>query len=459
MGKIETIEIENVRVSFRRGLQSRKRKIGASRRSRPRSAYSSYSFYPSHSSIAGLTAGGMGCLNLGGGAMRQKEDAMEWKVTLSDLCYDDTERRAVDETLASGWLTMGPRVAAFEEALSKRLDGVAVVMVSSATAALHLSALALGIGPGDEVIVPSLTFAATANIVRIAGARPVFADIVSLAEPTLDPAHARSLITARTRAMIPVHYAGFACRMAELSAIAVQAARRLAIIEDAAHAVGGFAPDGRPLGTIGDTGAFSFFSNKNLATGEGGAVAARDSALAERLRRLRCHGLTAGTWTRHKGGGGDYDVAEVGLNYRPSEITAALGLAQLSKFDAMQAARRRLYEAYLERLAPLKERVVIPFAGQTAKGGKAPGRPAYHIFPILLPDEPSRDRVAGALRDAGIQTSHHYRPLHQMTAYREGAAPLPITEEFASRELTLPFHPKMTLGNVDLIVGVITRSL
>ena len=379
---------------------------------------------------------------------------MEWEITFSDLCYGDAERRAVDEVLACRWLTMGPRVSEFEQALSQRLGGAHVVAVSSCTAALHLALLALSIGPGDEVIVPSLTFAATANVAAMCGAKPVFADVVSSQEPTIDPAHVRSLVTEQTRAIIPVHYGGVSCRMFDLLAIATCGERQIAVVEDAAHAFGGEGGTGRPLGTIGAAGAFSFFSNKNLATGEGGAAVTNDPALAAKIRRMRSHGLDSSTWTRHKGGGGGaYDVIEPGLNYRPSEITAALGLAQLAKFDALQSKRKRLHETYVEALKGM-ESLTIPFEGLATEG-----RRAYHLFPVLFADATARDRAADCLRDARIQTSHHYRPLHTMSAYRDATLSLPKTEEFAARELSLPFHPNMTDSDVELVVQTIRWSL
>lgn len=377
---------------------------------------------------------------------------MEWKVTLGDLCYDESERQAVGDVLRSGWLSMGARVAAFERALSKRLGGAHAIMVNSGTAALHLALVGLGVGRGAEVVVPAMTFVATANVARQCGARVLVADIVAPEEPTIDPEHCASLVTERTRAVMPVHYAGFSCRMLELFQIALEH-ERLSLVEDAAHALGGEGGNAQPLGAMGDAGAFSFFSNKNLAVGEGGAVVTHDPELADRLTRLRSHGMTSTSYARHHRGSSNYDVREPGFNYRPTEISAALGLAQNDKFDDMQARRAALYDMYCERLDPV-EAVTIPFRGRPVEG-----RPAYHIFPVLLPDTETRDRAGDNLRAADVQTSHHYQPLHHLTAYRNAMTVLPRAEDYARRELTLPFHPRMSDADVDYVTEALIRAL
>ena len=377
---------------------------------------------------------------------------LSWKIELSDLCYGDAERRAIADVLDSNWLTMGPRVEEFEGALSRYVGGAKVVLTSSCTTALQIAMMIHSIGPGDEVILPSMTFVATANVVRLAGAQPVFADIISVEEPTIDPKHVESLITKRTRAIVPMHYAGFSCRMSDLYQVSVGAEREIKIIEDAAHAFGGTDDSGGALGTVGDSGAYSFFSNKNLVTGEGGAFVTRDAALEKHARRLRSHGMTTGTWARHAGAP-DYDVTDPGLNARPTEITAALGLTQLGKFATAQDARACLREAYVSQLSNLPA-ITIPFR---SVDGEA--RPANHILPILLPNRDKRDRVAIALREKAIQTSHHYRPVHLLSAYADGALPLPRTETFADREMTLPLHPNMTNHDVNFVVEALRQAL
>lgn len=377
---------------------------------------------------------------------------LNWRVELSDLCYGEAERLAVADVLNSNWLTMGPRVEELERALSAQLEGAGVVLTSSCTTALQLALLLFGVGAGDEVIVPSLSFVATANVVRLAGATPVFADIVSVEEPTIDPEHVAALVTERTSAVIPMHYGGSSCQMSALLEVARRSDHAIRVVEDAAHAFGGMCDSGEALGTLGDAGAFSFFSNKNLATGEGGALVTRDTDLEERARRLRSHGLTSGTWVRHASSPG-YDVTEPGLNARPTEITAALGLAQLSKFSIAQDVRRQLWEEYVALLGD-EAAITIPFRNAAKEA-----RSACHIFPILLPDSETKALARSALREAAIQTSHHYEPIHRFSAYSDGAPSLPRTEEFAERELTLPLHPNMTTVDVALVAETLLKAL
>ena len=228
------------------------------------------------------------------------EPAVTWKHVLSDPQLDEHEIANVTDVLRSGWLTQGPRCQEFEERFAHMLgaDPLGAKLVSSCTAALHLGLAALGIGVGDEVIVPSMTFVATANCVRYVGAQPVFADIVSDDDFSIDPNEVERKITANTRAVICVHYAGYPAHMDALAAVCERYG--LALIEDAAHA-----PltksGGQALGTIGDVGCFSFFSNKNLVMGEGGLALAKDPSIAERIGRMRSHGMTTVTLDRHKG--------------------------------------------------------------------------------------------------------------------------------------------------------------
>ncbi len=252
---------------------------------------------------------------------------MSDQLPLSAPSFDEAEAQAVAEVVRSGWLTMGPRTATFENAFAEFVGSPNAVMASSCTAALHLAFAALNLGPGDEVIVPSLTFVATANAVAYTGATPVFADIVSLERPLIDPEAVRALIGPRTRAICAVHYAGYVADMAALRRLADQ--HGLALVEDAAHSPGARSPEG-PAGSLGDISCFSFFSNKNLVTGEGGMATSGDDRLVSRMRLLRAHGMTATSWDRERGHASGYDVVERGYNYRPSELEAALGLVQLA---------------------------------------------------------------------------------------------------------------------------------
>ena len=254
---------------------------------------------------------------------------MAWEVPFFDLVLGEEEKLAALRVINSNWLTAGPTIAEFETDFSAALDtDLQAVAVSSATAALHLSLLALGVGPGDEVIVPSLTFVACANAIRYVGATPVFADVTSELDWNISPADVASKITPRTRAIMVMHYAGYGCaidRFADLAQL-----NGLLLIEDCSHAALG-TWKGKSLGTFGDTGCFSFYSNKNMTTGEGGMVISRNLELIERFRILRSHGITASTYQRFKGHAYGYDVAELGYNYRLDEIRAAIGIEQLRK--------------------------------------------------------------------------------------------------------------------------------
>lgn len=373
-----------------------------------------------------------------------------WKVQLFELNYDELEVQAVEEVVRSGWITMGPKTSEFEGAFQRQLDGHMCTAVSSGTAALHLAVLALGLEPGDEVIVPALTFVADANVVRMVGAIPVFADCESIENWNIGVESIRQRITPRTRAVICVHYAGYACRMAELRALCDE--NGLSLIEDVAHAPGGTYGD-LPLGTIGDLGCFSFFTNKNLSVGEGGMVAVGDRDLNAKVRLLRSHGMTTLTLDRHEGRAISYDVLQPGLNYRIDEIRAALGLVQLSKLAAANRRRAEL-SAYYDSLLDGLEGVERPFRGYE------PGVNTYHILPVILDDGLDRDSIIGGLRTRGIQASIHYPTIPGFEAYSgEDRAETPVASEIAGRELTLPLYPTMGDGKVEMVCEAIADSI
>ncbi|MBM3334817.1 DegT/DnrJ/EryC1/StrS family aminotransferase [Candidatus Sumerlaeota bacterium] len=402
---------------------------------------------------------------------------MNWEVPLFNLTLDAAEQEAVLAVMKSGWLTQGERVADFERTFAERLGSRFAIAVSSCTAGLHLVAHALGLGQSDEVILPSLSFVAAANVTVETGATPVFADVESFNRPLLDPVDVERKITDRTRAIIALHYAGHPCDMTALCEVAQ--CHNLHIIEDCAHA-----PlaewDGRKVGTFGIAGVFSFFSNKNLATGEGGMIVTDDPALAQRLALLRSHGMTHPTLDRHKGHAFGYDVIEAGFNYRMDEMRAAIGLVQLNKLESNNERRAQCAARYCELLADL-EWAEVPFLRQKSKGkrqkskvesqkskvkspkSKVQGqRSVYHIFPIILGDDaPSRDRLMKALRDDRIQTSIHYRPIHDFTFYRQRYptpdARLPITSALAPGLLTLPLYPTLTAEQQEKVVTSLAR--
>jgi dTDP-4-amino-4,6-dideoxygalactose transaminase len=374
-------------------------------------------------------------------------------IPLSDLDFGPEEEVAVLRVLRSRWLSMGPEVQAFEAAMASMLGVDHAIAVSNGTSALHLAYLALGIGPGSEVIQPAINFVAAANTTVAVGATPVFADIVGVDEPTIDPAAVERLITKETRAVVAMHYGGYAARLAELRALCDR--HGLGLIEDACHAVGATyhdavpgIPDGAMLGTVGDVGCFSFFSNKNLVTGEGGLVATRRGDLAERIRLLRSHGMTTMTWDRHRGHASQYDVVANGYNYRMDEMRAALGQCQLAKLARNNARRRDVAAAYRRAVADLHG-WTVPFASY-------PGESACHLSVVIAPDAASRSAAVTQLKADGIQTSLHYPCIADFTAFQwTRSSALDRSRDFASRALTLPLFPALPVEDVQAICGLL----
>jgi len=374
-----------------------------------------------------------------------------WKARLSELEFDEKELLGVVDAFDSQWITAGPRTEAFEKAFAERTGATDAVAVTNGTAALFLGLKALDIGPGDEVLCPSLTFVATAAAVVQCGGTPVFVDICSLENPTMDPEDAERKITPRTKAILPVHYAGIPANLDQLAVLACT--RGLALIEDAAHAPGAsFA--GRSCGTWGSAGCFSFFGNKNMTTAEGGMITTCDPEVAKRLRLLRSHGMTVTSWDRDKGRPAHYDVLEIGYNFRFDDIRAAIGLVQLAKLEAMNQRRAELVQRYNDRFSESGLDLILPFASiPEAK------RPSYHIYPVVFPTMEERNKIGDLLQKDGIQTSLHYSPVHWFTAFRKVVPGLclPVTESFASRELTLPLYPSLSEAQVDTIVSTVVH--
>src|SRR5690349_17187891 len=376
-----------------------------------------------------------------------------WRIPLSDIDLGNEELSLVEEVLKSRWLTMGRVTQDFESAFASYTGAKHALAVTNATAALHMACMAIGLKPGDEVIVPSLTFVASANSIRYTGAIPVFADVTSESNLNISVDAIEALITKRTRAIMLVHYGGYACEMPRILELAHK--HELKVIEDAAHAAGSWLQS-RHLGTWGDIGCFSFFSNKNMTTGEGGMVITNDDALFEKLRLLRSHGMTTLTWDRHKGHAWSYDVVDLGYNYRIDEIRAALGTVQLSKLDRNNECRRQLTQVYRDLLEELPQ-IGVPFSHH-------PGITSAHIMPILLPLGSNRVEFMENMKSQGIQTSIHYPPIHKFTSYQEFGGEilsqrLLLTENVSNREVTLPLYPAMDEENVLTIVQGISNSL
>jgi dTDP-4-amino-4,6-dideoxygalactose transaminase len=347
---------------------------------------------------------------------------------------------------------MGDQTRAFETEFSDMLGAESQCLaVSSATAALHMSLIAWGVGSGDEVIIPALTFVADANVVRMVGATPVLADSVSLDNWNVSSDTVREKITPKTRAVIAVHFAGYPCDMAELVDLCQE--HDIKLIEDVAHAPAATIA-GQQCGTFGHTGCFSFFSNKNLSIGEGGMVATTDSRIAKSLSALRSHGMTTLTLDRHKGRAISYDVETVGLNYRMDEMRASIGRVQLDKLLAGNRVRGEHVAAYNEALADSP--IEVPFQQVSDQVV-----PSYHIMPVLLPERADRTSVINHLRKKKIQSSIHYPPFWQFTAYTKetSAADAPIAADITGRELTLPLFPTMTNTQRESVVNALIEAV
>jgi len=374
-----------------------------------------------------------------------------WRVPLSDVQVDEELLGAVHRTVASGWWSMGPTVEAFERAFADFCGCAHALAVSSGTAALHLALLAVGAGPGDEVILPSLNFVAAANSAIHTGATPVFCDIRGHEDLNLDPADLEAAVTPRSRIILALHYGGFPCDMDAVNDVASR--HGLEVVEDAAHAPGA-AVAGHMCGTLGRVGCFSFFSNKNLPVGEGGVVVTDDAGLAERMRLLRSHGMTTLTWDRHRGHAHSYDVVVNGFNYRLDEVRAAVGLVQLERLKAGNAARARLVARYRMLLDGV-DGLTMPFAGANETS-------AHHLAVVILPHGVTRSGVQESMRRRGIQTSVHYPPIHRFSAYAEAAGArreLPETDDVAERVLTLPLYPHLQDDQVDDVAQALHEAL
>jgi dTDP-4-amino-4,6-dideoxygalactose transaminase len=376
----------------------------------------------------------------------------KWRYPLSDIDLGREEERVVLRVLRSRWLSTGPVTERFEKAFSEYLGGGHAIAVSNGTAALHLALAGLGIKEGDEIILPSLTFVATANAVLYVGAKPVFADVIGFDDLNVSLQEIETRITPRTKAIMVMHYGGYPCDMPSIMEIAKRYG--LYVVEDAAHAPGS-EYRGRMCGLIGDMGCFSFFSNKNLVMGEGGMVVTRNKEWGERVRKMRSHGMETLSWDKYRGHLSSYDIGELGYNYRTTEIQSALGLVQLRKLDRNNKKRKRLVEIYQKELQGI-EGISIPFL-------KFKGNPSYHLFPILLAPSINRNRVMERLKDFGIQASIHYPPVHLFSLYRNQfgykKGDLPKTEEVSQREMTLPLHPLLDTGDVKWIARKLKEAM
>jgi len=372
----------------------------------------------------------------------------QWTVPLADVVVPAEDIAAVADVYRAGWLSMGPETEAFEREFAAYTGATHALAATNGTAALHLICVAAGLGPGDEVVVPSMTFVATVNAIAYTGATPVFADVVSLTEPWLDPGAVEAVLTDRTSAIMTMAYGGHPGHTAALAQLARE--HGLVVLEDAAHAIGSRLGD-RHLGTFGLAGAFSFFSNKNLAVGEGGMVITDDDAVAARMRLLRSHGMTTLTWDRHRGHASAYDVVELGFNYRIDEPRAALGRRRLARLDDDNARRAELDTRYRELLAGVDGLVpaLAPVDGV---------RLAHHLFTVVLDEGIDRARFRETLAVRGVQTSVHYPPAHRFSIHATEAE-LPVTDAYGDRAVTLPMFATMTIDQQNEVIEAIRAAL
>ncbi|HCU92565.1 MAG TPA: glutamine--scyllo-inositol aminotransferase [Actinobacteria bacterium] len=360
------------------------------------------------------------------------------------------EADAAAEAVASGWIAQGPRVRKFEEAFAAAIGTPHAVAVSSCTAALHLALIAAGIGQGDEVVVPSLSFIATANAVRYVGAQPVFAD-VDLATQNLTPQTVEPHLTARTRAVILVDQAGVPADLDAMRALCDPL--HITVVEDAACAAGS-TYRGRPVGAGAELAAFSFHPRKLLTTGEGGMLTTPNGSIAARLRRLREHGMDISAADRHHSQQPVIEhYTEVGFNFRMTDIQAAIGLVQLRKLAEMVARRRVLAQRYQKLLSDI--------SGLVTAGDPPYGETNYQSFWVLLPEEPAagRDDLLQLLADAGISARRGIMAAHLEPAYADAKPSLPVTEQLTMHSLILPLFHQMTQAQQDHVVSVVTSAL
>ena len=375
---------------------------------------------------------------------------MEYKIPLFKLNFGEEEIEAVTETIRSKWISTGPKCEELEKQFVDMLNVEYAVSMSNCTDALHLSCILCDIKPGDEVLCPSLTFAASVNSIKYVGATPVFCDIVSPNHINIDPIDIEKKITHKTKAILVVHMAGFPAKMDEIMSIAQK--YNLKVIEDACH--GPLSEyKGKKLGTIGDVGCFSFFSNKNISTGEGGMLITNNEEMAKKARLLRSHGMTTMSYQRASGHATTYDIVELGYNFRLDDIRASIGVAQMKKLQTDLEKRVQVRNEYLKQLSSI-DGITIPFADNKEFVSN-------YIMPIVLKDSTAekRDQVREKLHAAGIQTSIHYPAIHKFSIYLNCNASLPTTEYITDNEITLPMYASLTKEEIVLIAETLNQAV
>jgi len=355
----------------------------------------------------------------------------------------EEEISSVVDTIRSGWLTMGKKTFEFEEAIANYTGAKYAVALNSCTAALHLSLIASGIKPGDEVITTPFTFASTGNVIVHSGARPVFVDIDS-ETCNINPDKISEAITSKTKAIIPVHYAGQPCNMRAIMEIAED--NNLVVIEDAAHAIGAEYHK-KKIGNLGNPTCFSFYATKNMTTGEGGAITSNDFEFVEKVRKLRLHGISKDAWKRYAGGSWKYDIELCGWKYNTTDINSAIGLYQLKKIDEFNDIRKMYAGIYTRGLQNINNLGIF---------SKHYEDHVFHLYPVLAPEK-HRDAFIELLSLRGVSCSVHFIPLHLHSFYQSEygykRGDFPTCESIYDREVSLPLYPKMTEEDIKYVIN------
>jgi len=367
---------------------------------------------------------------------------MNYKIPLFDLNFDEKEEQAVLDVLRSKWISTGPKSLEFERKFADLLKVNYALTTSNCTVSLHLALKLVGIQPNSEIICPSLTFVATVNAIRYMDAIPIFTDIKNYDDLTIDPDDIEAKITPKTSAIVVMHFGGFACNMVKIMEIAQK--YNLKVIEDACH--GPLSEyNGEKLGTIGDVGCFSFFSNKNISTGEGGMLVTNNEKIYERAKLLRSHGMTSMSYDRSKGHSTEYDVIDLGYNYRMDDIRSAIGIVQLEKIEIDLRKRAEIRKIYIQQLNKI-DNIIIPFKEYSEFSSN-------YIFPIVLKNSTykKRNKIREQMAKAGIQTSVHYPAVHRFSIYNDYYVNLPHTDYVSENMITLPMYSKLEENQIKTI--------
>ena len=383
--------------------------------------------------------------------MNNKENStLKRNISFSPPDVGHMEAEEVAKAICSGWITTGPRTKQLEKKIAKWIGVEKCACLNSQTACGETALRLLDIGPGDEVICPSLTFAASCNCIRYVGATPIFADIVSPGHINIDPKDIEAKITSRTKGIVVVHMAGFPADMDAIMEIARK--HSLKVVEDACH--GPLSEyKGKKLGTIGDCASFSFFSNKNISTGEGGMFITNNEEMAQKARLIRSHGMSTMSYQRASGHATEYDITCLGYNFRMDDIRAAIAIEQLKKLPADLETRVIVRKRYEENLAKIN-RIVVPFVD-------CKEFTSNYIFPIVIKDstKEQRNSLREYIHAQGVQTSVHYPAAHHFSTYKELDVVLPQTDYVTDNEVTLPMYASLTMEQVDFICEVVANGI